>query len=181
MDDEKALREKTAAVMVDWARHRRPPFTGDTPEDIKEAIIAAYLVADESRMELRRWIDAARRSGLSWTDIGDTLGISKQAAQQRFKPAPAENEPSANEGERVVRLGATAFNEMRILREEGENGNELVDTGLLKLILRTSDHRWEYRRRIGGMSMRDEMRSEGWQYVSTWPPFQYFKRRLPEQ
>jgi len=30
------------------------------------------------------FVDQARRSGASWTDIGRSLGVSKQAAQQRF-------------------------------------------------------------------------------------------------
>lgn len=32
------------------------------------------------------FVDAARRAGCSWTEIGAVLGVSKQAAQQRFVP-----------------------------------------------------------------------------------------------
>ncbi|MGB7418716.1 MAG: hypothetical protein WA918_06015 [Erythrobacter sp.] len=171
--------------MVEWATHRQPPFTGEVAEEFKDAITAAHLVADEGRLDLQRWVDAARRSGLSWTDIGDALGISKQAAQQRFRLDHSDDEVSRVEGEKVVRPGAHAFNEMRILAQEGENGHELIDAGLLKLIFRKTDHQWEYRRRIGGVWMADEMRAEmkkaGWTYVSSWPPFHYFKRRLSAQ
>ena len=31
-----------------------------------------------------RYVERARRSGESWTRIGDRLGVTKQAAQQRF-------------------------------------------------------------------------------------------------
>lgn len=35
----------------------------------------------------RRWnVQEARDAGLSWTEVGDTLGVSKQAAQQRYGP-----------------------------------------------------------------------------------------------
>ena len=33
---------------------------------------------------LNRTVREARRAGLSWTEVGAVLGISKQAAQQRF-------------------------------------------------------------------------------------------------
>ncbi len=32
------------------------------------------------------FVDEARRCGASWTDIGESLGVSKQAAQKRFVP-----------------------------------------------------------------------------------------------
>lgn len=42
----------------------------------------------ELELELRRHVDAAARDlhdqGFSWTEIGDELGISRQAARQRF-------------------------------------------------------------------------------------------------
>ncbi|MEV0680498.1 Clp protease N-terminal domain-containing protein [Actinosynnema sp. NPDC050436] len=32
------------------------------------------------------FVDEARRAGASWTDIGDSIGVTKQAAQKRFVP-----------------------------------------------------------------------------------------------
>ena len=32
------------------------------------------------------FVDEARRSGASWTEIGESIGVSKQAAQKRFVP-----------------------------------------------------------------------------------------------
>jgi hypothetical protein len=51
----------------------------------------------EAAMVERLAVLAARQEGLSWAQIGDGLGITKQAAQQRFtpkkpKPAPAPDE-----------------------------------------------------------------------------------------
>jgi hypothetical protein len=34
------------------------------------------------------FVDQARRSGLSWTEIGRSMGVTKQAAQKRFVPRP---------------------------------------------------------------------------------------------
>ena len=177
--EQQAIREQTGAIVFNWAAGRQPPFTGETAEAFAEAITVAHLVADEGRIGLHRWIDAARRTGLSWTEIGNALGISKQAAQQRFKSAGMEDELAIGEGDEIVRLGASAFNEMRILRKEGGKGNELVRIGALTLVFRPTTDLWEYRREIGTASITAEMKREGWIYVSSWMPFHYFKRSIP--
>lgn len=178
--EQKAIRDGTAAVMIEWANSRHPPFTGDNVEEFKDAIMAAHIVADEGRLDLQRWVDAARRTGLSWTDVGDALGISKQAAQQRFKSAETDEGAVDEEGAKIVRFGATAFNEMAMMRNEGRNGNELINTGMLTLTFRSTEYNWEYRRRLGVAPMMAEMKAAGWTYVSSWLPFHYFKRRYSE-
>lgn len=178
ISEQQIIREKTAAVVADWADSRHPPFIGETAEGFVEAITVAHLVADEARLGLHRWIDAARRTGLSWTEIGNALGISKQAAQQRFRPAEISENLSEDDDTMIVRVGANAFNEMTILREEGRNGNELVATGAFTLTFRPTDHAWEYCRRIGGAGMKADMKDAGWSHASSWLPFLYFKRPL---
>jgi dihydroxyacetone kinase len=48
------------------------------------AIIAANEAVASADGELREVVRAARAAGDSWTLIGAALGVSKQAAQQRF-------------------------------------------------------------------------------------------------
>jgi hypothetical protein len=172
---EHAIRERTAAVMIDWARECDPPFTGDVPDSYRDAITAAHCIADEGRLILHRWVDAARRTGMSWAEIGAVLGISKQAAQQRFRAAGEAPETDEEAGGTVVRLGATAFNEMSILREEGRKGNELVGVGPMRLMFRHTDHAWEYRRDLGIASFAD-LERQGWVLAASWLPFRYWKR-----
>ena len=174
--EQQAIRERTAAVVLEWAKTRQPPFTGESSADFADAIAAAQVVADEGRLILHRWIDAARRTGLSWAEIGDALGISKQAAQQRFKSSDSDDELSHDQGEEVVRFGATAFNELSILRAEGRKGNELIRTGALTLIFRRTACEWEYQRKLGAKPPIAEMEKSGWIYASSWAPFHYFKR-----
>jgi hypothetical protein len=173
---QQAIRDKTSNLVLEWAASLRPPFTGETAEGFVEAITVAHLVADEGRLSLHRWIDAARRTGLSWTDIGNALGISKQAAQQRFKLMGAGEEFSFQDGEEIVRTRYSALNEMGILREEGQKGHELI---------RTDSRSLAFRRRIGFGSMKNEMKNEmerdGWTHVSCWPPLSYFKRSVPSE
>jgi len=49
------------------------------------------------------FVDQARRAGASWTDIGGALGVSKQAAQQRFV-ARAAVDADAFTGPRFARF-----------------------------------------------------------------------------
>ncbi|MBX7481481.1 hypothetical protein [Qipengyuania qiaonensis] len=166
--------------MTDWADTRDPPFSGGSVDGFAEAITVAHLVADEGRAALGRWVDAGRRAGLSWAEIGAILGISRQAAQQRFRPE--ENGILADApGEEVVRYGANAFNEMAILREEGARGRELMRIGFLMLSFRDTGRAWEYCRRIGGSGTSRAMEADGWAHVANWGPLAYFKRATQDR
>ncbi len=48
------------------------------------AIIAADAAVADAEAALRDAVRAAREAGDSWSIIGEALGVSKQAAQQRF-------------------------------------------------------------------------------------------------
>src|SRR3954470_5179945 len=62
--------------------------------DAVAALGAAVEVADDVRGVadelLDRYVAAARDDGRSWSEIGAALGVSKQAAQQRFASTPAD-------------------------------------------------------------------------------------------
>jgi hypothetical protein len=46
----------------------------------------AVAVAAAADTTVDHYVAAARGTGLSWTAIGDRLGVSKQAARQKFSP-----------------------------------------------------------------------------------------------
>ncbi len=48
---------------------------------------AGFLVAYAEAM-VEGAVEAARTTGTSWREIGDVLGVTKQAAQQRFGATP---------------------------------------------------------------------------------------------
>ena len=47
-------------------------------------VIAAAQTAAHADAELAHAAHAARRAGASWTEIGDAVGVTRQAAQQRW-------------------------------------------------------------------------------------------------
>ena len=175
--DEQQIRSPTAAIPLEWVEQTRGRLDGAQRGEFVDLIDAAHLVADEGRLSLQRWIDAGRRAGLSWTDVGTLLGISKQAAQQRFGTAAAEA-PEAADGD-IVAGGATAINEVRLLEEEGRKGRELVAVAPFKLVFRQTGHAWEYRRLAALAPTRQmaRLQTQGWSHVASWFPFHYFKRR----
>jgi hypothetical protein len=175
--DERNLRDRVSYLALEWQEGQGRPFAGKSASEFETMVTAAHVISDEARLSLHRWVDAARRAGLSWTEIGARIGITKQAAQQRFGTGGLASESAPAEAE-IVRTGATAFNEEAMLAEEGRAGRELVATGALFLRFRQSDRPWEHRRVIAfspAAALR-QVEGAGWTHVSTWFPFHYLKR-----
>src|SRR5215470_17726008 len=64
----------------------------DPLEQLTGAVLAADHLGDVADHLIGHFVDQARRSGASWTEIGRCMGVTKQAAQKRFvgkEPAPA--------------------------------------------------------------------------------------------
>jgi hypothetical protein len=55
-----------------------------TDDQLVAAVIEAAHLADVADRLVGHFVDAARRGGLSWTEVGECLGVTKQAAQKRF-------------------------------------------------------------------------------------------------
>lgn len=58
----------------------------DELEQLTDAVLAGDHLGDLADHLIGHFVDQARRSGASWTDIGRSMGVSKQAAQKRFVP-----------------------------------------------------------------------------------------------
>jgi hypothetical protein len=58
----------------------------DVLEQLTDAMIAADHLGDVADHLVGHFVDQARRSGASWTDIGRSMGVTKQAARKRFIP-----------------------------------------------------------------------------------------------
>jgi hypothetical protein len=152
MTDE-TIRERVAeAVLED---------VGDEIDHLR-LVAGADVAAREGERLLREAVAGARHAGHSWDTIGKVLGVSRQAAQQRFRSA---------EPDQGHRIRATAINEMDILEREGREGNHLVDFGAGYLVVEPSEHPWEHLRVVGRQAPEGD-----WQFVGRWFPFRYYKR-----
>src|SRR6201997_5817318 len=56
----------------------------DALDQLADALRAAERWGGAPTHLIGHFVDQARRSGASWTDIGKSMGVTKQAAQKRF-------------------------------------------------------------------------------------------------
>ena len=90
-------------------------------------------------------VRSARAAGRSWATIGAELGISRQAAQQRF--GAEESGPAEKDEPETRWLGpVTAFDEMAELELAGRLGWRTEAAGLLRHRVRRTATQWENRR-----------------------------------
>ena len=66
------------------------------------AVADASTAFEASRVALHEAVRAALDDGATWLDIGDVLGVSRQAAFQRFGPKQARG-PTEHHENRVGR------------------------------------------------------------------------------
>jgi hypothetical protein len=57
---------------------------GGALERLGDAVLVAERLDEQSDALIGHFVDQARVSGASWSQIGASMGVSKQAAQQRF-------------------------------------------------------------------------------------------------
>ena len=69
--------------LIEGIRRARP---GDPASQLGEAVVVGEHLGELADHLVGHFVDQARRSGLSWTDIGRSMGVTKQAAQKRFVP-----------------------------------------------------------------------------------------------
>ncbi|WP_240805614.1 Clp protease N-terminal domain-containing protein [Streptomyces sp. A1547] len=125
----------------------------DTLEQLSGAVVVAESLGDVADHLIGHFVDQARRSGASWTDIGRSMGVTRQAAQKRFVPkADKEGEGGMDPGQgfgrftpRARNVVVTAQNEARAAGGTEIRTEHLVlgllaePEGLAALALRAQD------------------------------------------
>nr|MDT0667768.1 ATP-dependent Clp protease ATP-binding subunit [Micromonospora sp. DSM 115978] len=56
----------------------------DVLEQLSSAVVVGDHLGEVADHLIGHFVDQARRSGASWTEIGRSMGVTKQAAQKRF-------------------------------------------------------------------------------------------------
>ncbi|MCP4273946.1 MAG: hypothetical protein GY781_18640 [Gammaproteobacteria bacterium] len=181
-DERKKLRNSIGQAVLE------PVFSSKVHEQDSHSYLRLIHSADiaykESADLLEDAVHQARRINHSWSAIGDVLGVSRQAAQQRFNPNPdrtPDTSVSDNKNKMHRITGAHAFNEMGILEIQGRAGNHLVGFGPLFLYVEESEQQWEHKR-VTSFSWQTSktLEKDGWIYVGAWLPFHYYKRPIVE-
>lgn len=63
-------------------------------DQLSDAVLMADRIGEVADHLIGHFVDRARRSGASWTEIGQSMGVSKQAAQKRFVAKTEARRPS---------------------------------------------------------------------------------------
>ncbi|CAM3610660.1 ATP-dependent Clp protease ATP-binding subunit [Mycobacterium frederiksbergense] len=107
----------------------------DALEQLTDAVLAAEHLGEVADHLIGHFVDQARRSGASWTDIGTSMGVTKQAAQKRFVPKADTAGIDPNEGfARFTPRARTAVVAAQTAARDAENieiGPEHLILGLL--------------------------------------------------
>src|SRR6478735_8656824 len=70
----------------------------DALDQLSDAVHAADHLGDVADHLLGHFVDQARRSGASWTEIGRSMGVTKQAAQKRFVTKESDQDLHPDQG-----------------------------------------------------------------------------------
>ncbi|MBP2324079.1 hypothetical protein JOF56_004464 [Kibdelosporangium banguiense] len=70
--------------LIDTVERLHPD--GDPLKRLSDAVLIGQHLDELADHLIGHFVDRARHSGASWTDIGQSMGVTKQAAQKRFTP-----------------------------------------------------------------------------------------------
>jgi Clp amino terminal domain, pathogenicity island component len=105
----------------------------DVLDQLTDAVIAADHLGEVADHLIGHFVDQARRSGASWTDIGRSMGVTKQAAQKRFVPK-SPGEPGDLDPQGFGRFTPRARNAVVIAQNEARAaGNREITSAHLVL------------------------------------------------
>jgi hypothetical protein len=76
--------EKTTDEAEGRGRPRLPAWESMTDEQILDHLPRIAKVGDQVEASLRSWVTALRARDVTWARIGETLGMSRQSAWERF-------------------------------------------------------------------------------------------------
>jgi hypothetical protein len=72
--------------LIAYVRSLHPE--GGPLDNVSDAFAVSTQMDEQADALIGYFVDQARRSGLSWSQIGSAMGVTKQAAQKRFVPGP---------------------------------------------------------------------------------------------
>ncbi|HEV7653263.1 MAG TPA: Clp protease N-terminal domain-containing protein [Mycobacteriales bacterium] len=111
---------------------------GDPLASLSDAVLVADQLGDVADHLVGHFVDQARRAGASWTDIGRSMGVTKQAAQKRFVPRSSDVVPELGNWARFTDRARKAVADTAGLARQ--TGHDQVEPGHLLLGLLADPH-----------------------------------------
>ena len=128
----------------------------DVLNQLSSAVLTAQHVSALADHLIGHLVDQARRSGASWTDIGASMGVTKQAAQKRF----VAKEPALDAQQGFTRFTAAAGNIVVAAQEEARAaGNDQTTAAHLVLGLLAEPTDLGGRALLAGGTTADDVRA----------------------
>ncbi|OXM70707.1 MULTISPECIES: Clp protease N-terminal domain-containing protein [Amycolatopsis] len=97
----------------------------DPLQQLSDAVLLGEHLGDVADHLIGHFVDQARRSGASWTEIGASMGVSKQAAQKRFVPKEFDGTGQEAFSRFTERARRVMVNAEKVARGAG---NEQIET-----------------------------------------------------
>ena len=107
-------------------------------DQLTDAVLVGEHLGDLADHLIGHFVDRARRSGASWTDIGKSMGVTKQAAQKRFVTKASGGTPDLDPSQGFSRFTDRARNVVAAAQNEARAaGNPEIGSAHLVLGLLT--------------------------------------------
>ncbi|MFE1763537.1 Clp protease N-terminal domain-containing protein [Streptomyces angustmyceticus] len=104
---------------------------GDALDQLQSAVVAADHLGEVADHLIGHFVDQARRSGASWTEIGRSMGVTRQAAQKRFV---TKDEPSSDMSQNFAKFTPRARSVVVASQSKARaGGHTQIGTGHLVL------------------------------------------------
>jgi hypothetical protein len=135
---------------------------------LTNAVVLAQHLDDLADSLIGHFVDQARRAGASWSEIGQSMGVSKQAAQKRFVARGQSGAPALDPSQGFSRFTDEARAVVVTAQERArESGSDTITVGHLVLAL-AADPRSAAARAVAaqGVSLDDVRRAA----TATLPP-----------
>src|ERR1039458_3329592 len=71
-------------TLITFVKAQRP--VGSPLDNLSDAVAVSTGLSEQADSLIGHFVDQARRSGASWSQIGASMGVPKHASQQRFVP-----------------------------------------------------------------------------------------------
>lgn len=147
-----------------------------TPDELLGYVTKLEALAGTVQLIQHDAVSAARSAGCSWTQVGDALGVSKQAAQQRFRVRL--DEPASRDLRVLGPIGRDQ--ELEALAEAGREGWRLKESRTVTHVLEWTGEPWEIVRRSLFQPTIMPHPRDGWVAASVRFPDAFYQRPMSD-